>query len=429
MDTRRISDILLPIAALAVMWSLVHRGLDSAWQGHLRTDCGTFQARAGEFLSDGSWGGLAGNEYQPGALWFFAGTGVLSRAAGGRCDFVAMLIGLNAALLLVHVGLARWFCGRGHGWAMLALVAGMGPILLYRFEAAVSLFVILSVLASRGALFAGTAGAGSLLGVALATKLYPLLLLPGLTGHSLRKWGWGGAAACGAGAGLGVLLPSLALVAFGAPASTLVDSVRYHFDKPVGVDGFWGSVFPILQWTLDEPLKMASRNAIHGFDPSLPGVPGAALQAVTWAWAPACTVLILATFFLRRGRFAHGPGAVFAVMGTYVAFAKLSTPQYVWWALPLLAFVPRKWFSGGEKVALFSMLAGCLTLGQLVFPLHYSDFLSAFHSGGHMKSWLFWGNAAKNFLWAGAVLVGVRALLRHLLARGHGALDFLAERK
>lgn len=423
-DTRRISDILLPIVSLVVIWSLVSRGGDSLWSGHLRTDCYTFQARGSEFLDGGSWEGLKNNEYQPGALWIFAFVEALGRAVGGRFDFLTALVGLNVALLGAHIGLARWLCGQAHGWAMVALVGGMGPILLYRFEPAVSLLVILSVLCSRGALFPGTAVAGSLLGAAIATKLYPLILVPGLIFYSLKKWGWGGGAATLAGVGVGVGLPTLALLSFGATTPALTSAVGYHFDKPVGVDGFWGSAFPLLQWAFDEPLRMASRNAIHGFDPSLPGIPAAVLQAVTWIWLPVCGALILGTLLLRRGNFAHGPGAVFAIMGAYVAFSKLSTPQYIWWALPIIAFVPKRWFTSSEKFALFTMLSGCLTLGQLVFPLHYSEFLAAFHKGEHLESWLFWINAAKNFLWAGVVVIGIRALLRNLLSGRQQGLSF-----
>jgi hypothetical protein len=409
-DTKKLSDLLLPLISALVLWTLVTRGGDPLWLQHLQTDCGTYHARAKDFLTDFSWGRLAGNEYQPGALWFFSAVGGLCR--GG--SFIDTLVWINVAMLFAHIWLARRVGGRGHGWAMLGLVAGMGPILLYRFEAFVSLLVILSICAARGSVFSGTASAGALLGGAVATKLYPLILLLGLVGHALRKWGAGAAGASLLGVAVGLALPTLALLAWGGETSALANSIHYHFNKPVGVDGFWGTAFPLAQWAVGEPLKMASRNAIHGFDPSIPGVPGWVLQFLTWGWVPICGILSIAAIGLRGGKLSYGPGAAFAIIGTYVAFAKLSTPQYLWWAVPLLAFTPRRWFTEGEKILLFGLLAGCLTLGQLVFPLHYSEFLSSFHQGRHLESWLFWTNAAKNFLWAAVVAVGIRALIRHL---------------
>lgn len=421
--SRYAGDAMLAIVSAVLMWSLFQRGLDPAWSGHLRTDCTAFQARATEFLSDHSWSGLRDNEYQPGALWFFAGVGALNL----RGSFVETLMAVNALLLLSHVLLARMVRGSGQAWAMVAIIAGVGPILLYRFEAVVSLLVICGVLMGGAKPPLNTIGAGTLMGIGVATKLYPVLLLPGLLASSLTKGARQAALAAGGAVVVGVTIPTLLLSSFGYPLRQMVAAVAYHLDKPVGVDGFWGSAFPVIWGLFDFPLKMASRNAIHGFDPALPGMPAWAAQALTWMWVPLIAVFIAVAGRRRGWAQLNSPGVAFVIIGLYVAFNKLYTPQYCWWALPFMVLAPRGWFTPGERATLFVTLAGCLAISQLIFPLNYSAFLATFQTGTYLNSWLFWANAGKNLLWVAAVGVGARAACRHQLTQP--ALDSACNRE
>ncbi len=396
---------LLSLASAAVVAFLLDRAHEPAWSEHLRTDSVTYGNRAAVFLGGGTWADLGDNEYQPGALWFFAVTGAL----GG--DFTRSLLVINSLLLLCQIGLVRWRAGVGAAWAMLALVAGMGPILLYRFEVAISLMVM------GGILFVQTRnqlGRGAfLIGAGAATKLYPLILLPGLMAEAARA----GKAkifivARGFIFGLGLVLISFVLL--GGSFQNIAASVSYHFDKPIGVDSLWGSLLPLLFGLGEGILEMNSRNAIHGFALTPGMVGGGANFFVAMSWIPLYFWVFLEAVERGRGKYAFEPGTLFVLLAVYVGLAKLFAPQYAWWAVSILPLVGPAWFTRGEKIALFMILAGYFVASQTIYPLNYSEFVESFDLGNHLTSWLFWLNGLKNLLWIAAGWIGWRALSRAL---------------
>ena len=183
-------------------------------------------------------------------------------------------------------------------------------------------------------------------------------------------------------------------------------ALDFHFDKPFGIEGLLGSGIPLAQWLLGIPLRMAPRNGIYGFESDLGR--GFTL-ALEWLWlAP-----VVAIFFLlwRRGRADSWsePGVIFVLFGWYVTLGKLMAPQYVWWALPFLALTPAAWFGARRRMVIVLLLSGSLVLGQIVYPLNYSEFLECFN-GAYVESRIFWLNVAKNLLWLGAVLLASVAL-------------------
>jgi hypothetical protein len=57
------------------------------------------------------------------------------------------------------------------------------------------------------------------------------------------------------------------------------------------------------------------------------------------------------------------------------------------------------------------LVAASLVLGQIVYPLNYSEFLAGFN-GEYFRNRMFWLNLVKNLLWLAAMVVATVALVR-----------------
>lgn len=193
----------------------------------------------------------------------------------------------------------------------------------------------------------------------------------------------------------------------------MTDALHFHFDKPFGIEGLLGSGIPLVQALLGIPLRMAPRNGIYGFESDL----GAAVTfALEWFWLPAVAAVIWIVWRREDGRTWPPAAAMFVLFGWYVVLGKLMAPQYLWWTVPFLAFVPSGWFCRGQWRAVAGLTAATLVLGQIVYPVNYSEFLACFN-GDYLSNRFYWLNLGKNLLWLGAVAVATVALVRRVPER------------
>jgi hypothetical protein len=152
---------------------------------------------------------------------------------------------------------------------------------------------------------------------------------------------------------------------------------------------------------------MAPRNGIYGFESDL-GT--AATFLLQWSWVAAAAGVFL---LLRRSGSAavwSQPGALFVLLGWYVVLGKLMAPQYTWWAVPFLALTPAGWLGPRRRVVVVVLAGASLFLGQIVYPLNYSEFLECFN-GEYYRNRIFWINVIKNLFWLAAVVAATLALL------------------
>jgi hypothetical protein len=399
-------SVSLTVATLAVMWVLWTQVHDERWHSHIVVDPVVYWQRADSFFThDGSWSGLKMNEYQPGALWFFAAVGSATGAPGEFGPFLERLFIANLLLLAGHVVLAR-FCGPAISpWLMLFFALLTGPLLLCRFELLVSLLVLGAwALWARGHL----SPASFLLGLATATKVYPVLLVPFVVCSAWQRGGWRTAAREFALWIAGGFLVVGTLGMWGSPWRAVRAALQYHFDKPFGIEGLLGSGIPLAQWLLGIPLRMAPRNGIYGFESDL----GALVTfLLPWSWMVAAAAVFFLVWRRKRADFWSDPGALFVLFGWYVVLGKLMAPQYTWWAVPFLALTEPHWLGPRRRVAVILLVAASLVLGQIVYPLNYSEFLAGFN-GEYFRNRMFWLNLVKNLLWLAAMVVATVALVR-----------------
>jgi hypothetical protein len=394
----------MSVVVLALLWL---QSSADVWRGHLQVDPVVYHTRAVDFLDDGTWSNLESNEYQPGALWYFAAVGWFVGPGYDFHGFLAAFILSNLLLAALHLVVAGRFGGGASFWLMLGLLMAAGPILFYRFELLVSLMVLLCWVFWRKGHFVE---AGFLLGVATATKVYPLLLVP-----LLLYSAWISTDARRAGFSLfsyacGVFLPLGMFGLWGGSWRDVLASLRFHFDKPFGIDGLLGTIVPIIHWGAGIPLSMHPRNGVYGFDPDLGQIPN---FLFSWFWLPIFCVT-LAVVLRRLDKTRLGDAAVlFTLLAVFVCFAKLMTPQYVWWAASLLPLASPGWFSRAEWIGLVFALLASLVIRQLVYPISYSRLIHCFPDN-FLGEGVFWVNGFANLLLLVAVILAIKALLRHI---------------
>jgi uncharacterized membrane protein len=228
-------------------------------------------------------------------------------------EFFDVTVVLLVIFAMAAVLATAYMAGRSRRWT--ALLVALSPAVI--LAAFINWDLIAMSLATLGlAAWAARRGvlAGVLLGLAVATKFYPVFLLGPLfllclrTGRLRAFWVTSAAAAA---AWLAVNLP----VAIAAPHGW---AQFYRFNAARGAD--WGSI-----WYFFE--------AEHW--PVLGSMPLAAVNAVSLAlFGIACAAIgLLALAAPRRPRL---PQLCFLVIAAFLLFNKVWSPQYVIWLAPLV---------------------------------------------------------------------------------------------
>jgi hypothetical protein len=302
-------------------------------------------------------------EYPPAALPLFW---LPTLAPEGHFGFVfeslmwacaAAAVGLVVVTLAgVGAGPARLFAAAAFaGLAPLAL----GSVVLTRYDfwpAALTAAALAGFVTGRERLGFGA------LALAVAAKIYPLVLLPLALLYAWRRRGTREAAI-----GLGVFLVVLALVVAPflvlAPAG-LRESLSDQLGRPLQIESLGAAVLLAahrLGWY--EPTVVST----HGSQ-NLAGPLPDALAATQTVLQGLALLAVWALF--ARGRAGHERlllGAAGAVVA-FVALGKVLSPQFLIWLVPLVPLV-----AGGAGFAAAAVLAAAFLTTHLWFPTRYWD--------------------------------------------------------
>jgi uncharacterized membrane protein len=245
----------------------------------------------------------------------------ISDAAIRGREFFDVTVALLALFAVAAVLATAYLAGPSRRWT--ALLAALSPALI--LAAFINWDLIAMSLTMLGlAAWAGRRGvlAGVLLGLAVATKFYPVFLLGPLFLLCLRAgrlrsfWVTAGSAAA---AWVAVNLQ----VAIAAPTGWLT---FYRFNEGRGAD--WGSV-----WYFFETEHW----------PVVGGLSPGALNLVSLLAFGALFVLI-AVLALAAPRRPRLPQLIFLTLSAFLIFNKVWSPQYVIWLVPLAVLArPRLW--------------------------------------------------------------------------------------
>jgi len=350
-----------------------------AWQllGHAITDIPLYRTY-GERIS----GGLVpyrdfAFEYPPGALPALVLPALVTESLTAyRVVFAAEMavVGAVGVLLLAEGlrGLGRTGTDRRLVLATVALVPLLlGGVILSRFDLLPAALVALAL----ALLLTGRLRAGALVvGLGIAVKLYPVLLVPLL---AIAAWRKGGRRELGIVVGLAALPPLLAYLPFAVLAPDgVLDSIGRQLGRPLQIESFGSGVLLALHHAFGLSLGWASGSGSQNLTGTGPDVV-AGLQAIGQVVAVA---LVWASF-------ARGPATperlvrhAAAAVVAFVALSKVLSPQFLVWLVLLVPLVggPR------SRAALWLAVLAC-ALTAAWFPVRYWELVREFDP---LASWL-----------------------------------------
>jgi uncharacterized membrane protein len=281
-----------------------------------------------------------------------------------RSIFEVLMLTCAAAVLVFAVSSAAALGASPVRLLVVAWVAGVFPLLLgtvvlTRYDlwpAALAAAAVTAVLLGRERL--GLA----VLGIAVAAKIYPLVLLPPLLIYLARRQGRREAVI-----GLVAFAASLALIvvpfALIAPDG-LWDSVSRQLGRPLQIESLGSSALLVAhQLGLYDPTVVSS----HGSQNLAGPLPD--------ALATAQTVLQAAALIGVWALFARGPAtaerlvlASASSLVVFVAFGKVLSPQFLIWLVPPILLL-----AGRVGIAAGVLLVAALVSTHLWFPTLYWD--------------------------------------------------------
>jgi hypothetical protein len=302
-------------------------------------------------------------EYPPGALpLFWLPTLAPSEHFASAFELLVWACAVAAAAFVVltlnalGASSARLYAAASFvGLAPLAL----GSVVLTRYD----FWPAALAAAALAALVSGRERTGlAALALAVAAKIYPLVLLPPALAYVARRRG-GREAAAGLLVFAGVL--GLALVPFAILAPEgFVDSLGRQLGRPLQIESLGAS---LLLAAHQLGLYDATVVSSHGSQNLAGGLPDvlAALQSVVQIAALVAVWILAATRGNRLEALLVGAAASVAA---FVAFGKVLSPQYLVWLLPLVPLV-----AGRLGLAAAALLGAALVTTHLWFPFRYWD--------------------------------------------------------
>ncbi len=315
-------------------------------------------------------------EYPPGALPVFVVPALLSERgdeAGFRQAFERMiaLCGV-AAVFLAGALLAGLGASRARVAAALAFVGLfpllLGSVVLTRFDlwpAALTVAALVALVWRRDRLGFGV------LGLAIAAKLYPLVLVPLALSYVWRRRGRREALVCLGVLGAVVVLVFLPFLVLGPDG--VAYSFRRQLTRPLQIESLGSAFFLVAHQLVGLDIEMRSGHGSQNLDGAGPAV-AAALSSVV-------QLAVLAWIWLRR------PGTAqelvrwsAAALVTFVALGKVFSPQFLIWLAPVVPLV-----AGRRGLGAGALLAGAMVLTQLWFPSRYWELALEFDA---LASWL-----------------------------------------
>jgi len=360
---------LLLILGLVVV--LFWQAYNPAWSTHLFGDVFVHHQQVIQYTQENSWGNISFKDYQPGALLFFMVPHWLTSAQGNYEFYRAATLFVNGLLLLLHAWIFHRWGPKGANWLLGGMLLAMGPLLLYRFDLMVSLLVLGAWLLATKKYWRWS---GILMGLAVATKLYPIVLLPILLVERWRSKKMVGVIEYVAYFCLGIAIVTAPFLMLGGSLTDITDSLNTFKMKPVEFQSLWANVIAV-RWMLGggEQLVIDEGQSVHGFAIESALLP---LQFYNLLWIVLTgSVLIFLLWRWRRRSYLH-PIIPIIMLTVFTLLSRVLNPQYLWWFLAFLPLLNLKEWPVRLRWNLITAMIASLLLTQIIYPLRYNELLN-----------------------------------------------------
>lgn len=319
------------------------------WNQHLQVDIWVWWQRIEFWFRGRTFSGLAGNEILPLTLLYLF-VPILSIPFGwlSYANYLPASLLLNLSVIGLHLIFVK------RKTLFLLSLLFLGPILLFRFDALVTLLLILSFVSFQKN---RPGWSGFWLGLATGLKVFPIIFLPYLLWLARRR------ALFLIYFAEALIVPVLAFFILGGSWEQVVEALNFHNLKLISIESVPGSV--ITGWSL----------ITRGVPPTL--LAGYGIWAISGPAALFNRLWLvpigLVYYFIWKNRAKRFDwGAPLALILTFLVFSKNLNPQYIWWFMALLPFV-----KAGRLVWTLTLVVALLN--QLVYPIFYTTLIEDFY--------------------------------------------------
>jgi hypothetical protein len=353
--------VLLAMGGFIVSWVVIHHG----WFTHKLMLDTTVYAHYAAFMKRGLVPYLNFKfEYPPLAALIFLIPGWIAGSSWHVFEQSFELIMLATGL--VTVGVAAWLLARDRvsparlaaGVALGALTPLLiGPVILSRFD----LFpTMLTILALAALLTRRPRIAFVLLGLGVAVKAYPFVMVPLAL---VYVWRTSSRREALIGVGMFVAVVALFYVPFLAVAPHgVVWSLRDQGTRPLQIESAAASLWLAAHQIVGLHLKLFFSHGSDNLYGHPPTTAASVMTIVQWL----VIAVVWVTFALGKATKERLVLASAAAVCAFLFLGRVLSPQYLIWLVPLVMIAP-----GRRGFAAVGMLAVSLALTQVWFPQHF----------------------------------------------------------
>lgn len=373
---------------------LLFLAFQQAWRYHLEVDIwGFYFPRLEHFLKTLSFANLGPNEYLPGAMIFFLFPGIVFFVL--QYTWQNYLIGLffiNIILIAAHLLTLRKFSSFAP-IIFLTILFFAGPIILYRHELFVSIFIILSVyLLLRERTFFS----GFFLGIATLIKIYPIFLLPYFLIYLFFKFNFKKSFTELKGFMTGSFSLIILYLSVGS-VEEIKSALMINSIKPLHAESVWASFIEIFsKITGNGWVPGLGSNGIFGIDPNYINLP---LNFYNYFWIVPMSIFYAYILYqhLSNKIKSFKTEYLFLIILLFTIFSKIITPQYLFWFILIFPLFKIQKSNYLIISTLFSIILLILMFTQYLYPLNYSQLLGIFFVSGQRED-LFYVLFVRNLL-------------------------------